>query len=401
METLQTQLIAEIVKNCKTEKDFTDLFRTIKQRGLEAALAGELTTHLGYDKHGRAEDASTNARNGYSKKTLKTIQGELEIAIPRDRNGAFEPQIISKHQTRFDGIDEKIISLYASGLSTRDIQVQLQELYGAAVSATLISNVTDSILADVKLWQARPLDKLYPIVYLDCLVVKVRTEKGIMNKAIYLALGVNTEGNKELLGMWISQNEGASFWLGVLTDMKNRGLEDILIACVDGLTGFPEAIETVYPRTKVQLCIVHKIRSSLRFVSWKFRKALAADLKAIYGANTLNEAELALDAFATKWDAQFPGISDAWRRDWNYLIPFFAYPKEIRKAIYTTNAIESLNMTLRKVVKNKRVFPSDEAVFKLLYLAIDRISKKWTMPIHNWKPAMNRFMIEFTDRLSV
>jgi transposase-like protein len=222
-----------------------------------------------------------------------------------------------------------------------------------------------------------------------------------VNKAIYLALGVNTEGNKELLGMWISQNEGASFWLGVLTDMKNRGLEDILIACVDGLTGFPEAIETVYPRTKVQLCIVHKIRSSLRFVSWKFRKALAADLKAIYGANTLNEAELALDAFATKWDAQFPGISDAWRRDWNYLIPFFAYPKEIRKAIYTTNAIESLNMTLRKVIKNKRVFPSDEAVFKLLYLAIDRISKKWTMPIHNWKPAMNRFMIEFTDRLSV
>lgn len=401
MMTLQAQLIEEIVKNCKTQEDFTDLFRGIKQRGLEAALAGELTTHLGYDKHERAEKGNSNARNGYSKKTIKTAQGELEIAIPRDREGQFEPQIISKHQTRFDGIDEKIISLYATGLSTRDIEIQLQELYGTAVSATLISNITDSVLADVKLWQARPLDTLYPIVYLDCLVVKVRMEKGIVNKAIYLALGVNIEGNKELLGMWISQNEGASFWLGVLTDMKNRGLEDILIVCVDGLTGFPQAIETVYPRTKVQLCIVHKIRSSLRFVSWKMRKALAADLKTIYGADTLTQAELALDAFAAKWDAQFPGISDAWRRDWNYLIPFFAYPKEIRKAIYTTNAIESLNMTLRKVIKNKRVFPSDEAVFKLLFLAIDRISKKWTMPIHNWKPAMNRFMIEFTDRLSV
>lgn len=401
MKLLQEQLITEIVKNCKTEKDFTDLFRTIKQRGLEAALAGELTTHLGYDKHGHAEKSSTNARNGYSKKTVKTAQGEVEIAIPWDCEGEFEPQIISKHQTRFDGIDEKIISLYASGLSTRDIQVQLQDLYGTAVSATLVSNVTDSVLADVKLWQARPLDKLYPIVYVDCLVVKVRTEKGIVNKAIYLALGVNSEGHKELLGMWISQNEGASFWLGVLTDMKNRGLEDILIACVDGLTGFPQAIETVYPRTKVQLCIVHKIRSSLRFVSWKFRKALVADLKAVYGANTLAEAELALEAFAEKWDEQCPGISEAWRRDWDYLIPFFAYPKEIRKAIYTTNAIESLNMTLRKVIKNKRVFPSDEAVFKLLFLAIDRISKKWTMPIHNWKPAMNRFMIEFADRVSV
>lgn len=394
------QLVEELVKECKTEEDFKKFFKSLKQRGLEAALSGELTEHLGYEKHVRGIERKANSRNGFSKKTIQVNEGELELSIPRDRSGSFEPQLIPKYQTRFDGIDEKIISLYARGLSTRDIQQELENMYGTAVSATLISNVTDAVLADVRAWQSRPLDRCYPIIYLDCIVVKVRSDKGIINKAIYLALGVNIEGQKELLGMWISQNEGAKFWLNVLTDLKNRGVEDIFIACVDGLTGFPEAIESVYPQAKVQLCIVHKIRQSLAYVSWKDRKLLIEDLKAIYSASTVLAAEIALNAFAVKWDNQYPSISASWRRDWERLIPFFDYPADIRKAIYTTNAIESLNMTLRKVIKNKRVFPSDEAVFKLLYLAIERISRKWTMPIHNWKPAMNRFMIEFSERFA-
>jgi len=395
------ELVNEVVKNCKTQEDFTKLFKDLKQRGLEAALNGELTDHLGYEKSTRSLERKANTRNGSSIKTIQTSQGELEVAIPRDRQGTFEPQIIPKYQTRFDGIDEKIISLYAAGLSTRDIQKQLEELYGNAVSPTLISNITDAVLADVRTWQARPLDPCYPVVYLDCLVVKVRTDKGVSNKSVYLALGINEHGHKELLGLWISQNEGAKFWLGVLTDLKNRGIEDIFIACVDGLTGFPEAIETVFPKTRVQLCIVHKIRQSLAFVNWKDRKKLVEDLKTIYKASTITAAEIALDEFIAKWGTQYPTIGASWRRDWDRITPLFDYPADIRKAIYTTNAIESLNMTLRKVIKNKRVFPSDESVFKLIYLAIERISKKWTMPIHNWKPAMNRFMIEFGDRVTV
>ena len=394
------ELAQTIAKTCKTQEDFTEFFKQLKRRGLEAALSGELTHHLGYDKHVKSEERKSNSRNGYSKKTIQVNEGEMEIAIPRDRIGTFEPEIIPKYATRFDGLDEKIISFYARGLSTRDIQNELEEIYGTTVSPTLISSVTDAVLSDVRTWQSRPLDSCFPIVYLDGIVVKVKTDKGIINKCVYLALGVNTEGYKELLGMWISQNEGAKFWLNVLTDIKNRGLDEIFIACVDGLTGFPEAIETVYPHAKVQLCIVHKIRNSLAYVSWKDRKILAADLKTIYSAKTLIEAEMALDAFSEKWDHHYPSISASWRRDWIRLIPFFDYPADIRRAIYTTNAIESLNMTLRKVIKNKRMFPTDVAVFKLLYLAIERISQKWTMPIHNWKPAMNRFMIEFGDRVT-
>lgn len=394
------KLVSEVVKSCKTQEDFTELFKEIKRRGLEAVLSGELTDHLGYEKHARADERKNNSRNGFSKKSIQMNEGKLDIGVPRDRTGTFEPQIIPKYQTRFDGLDEKMLSLYARGLSTRDIQQELEELYGTDISPTLISHVTDAVLVDVRAWQSRPLDRCYPILYLDCLMVKVKTDKGIINKAVYLALGVNTEGQKELLGMWISQQEGAKFWLNVLTDLKNRGAEEVYIVCVDGLTGFPEAIEAVYPQTKVQLCIVHKVRQSLTYVSWKDRKRLAADLKRIYSAQTLMAAEDALHEFSAKWDAQYPSISASWRRDWERVTPFFNYPMDIRKAIYTTNAIESLNMTLRKVIKNKRVFPSDEAVFKLLYLAIERISQKWTMPIHNWKPAMNRFAIEFSDRIT-
>jgi putative transposase len=388
-------LIVELTKNCKTQEDFNDLFRSLKKRGLEAALSGELTEHLGYERHERSTTRKNNSRNGYSKKTLTTAQGRLELEIPRDRDGEFEPQLVQRHQTRFDGIDEKITSLYARGLSVRDIQEELSDIYGDGVSATLISNVTNAVMDDVKAWQSRPLEPLYPILYLDCLVVKVRQDKHVINKAVYLALGVDADGHKELLGMWMSQNEGAKFWLGVLTDLKNRGLEDTYIVCVDGLSGFPEAIEAVYPRAQVQSCIVHKVRSSQKYVSWKDRKKLASDLRKIYASDTIEAAELALEEFAHKWDDDFPTISQSWKRDWEQLTPFFAYPKDIRKAIYTTNAIESLNMSLRKVIKNKRVFPSDDAVFKLIYLAVRNISKKWTMPIHNWKPAMNQFMIRF------
>lgn len=394
-------LAEDIVKEYKTKEALfgeSGFVKELQKRLYEAALNGELTDHLGYDKHARSKSQS-NSRNGYTSKTLKGEHGDVDLQIPRDREGSFEPQIVSKRQTRFDGFDDKIISMYARGQSTQDIQAQLKELYGVDVSSSLISNVTDNVIDDVHAWQSRPLGSVYPIVYLDCIVVKVRQDKRIINKAIYLALGVDLEGQKELLGMWISQNEGAKFWLSVLTELKNRGLNDIFIACVDGLTGFPEAIETVYPNTKVQLCIVHMVRNALKYVSWKDRKELASDLRKIYTSATVDEAELALEAFAEKWDQQYPTISQSWLNHWERVIPFFDYPADIRKAIYTTNAIESMNMTLRKVIKNKRVFPSDDSVFKVIYLAINNIAKKWKMPIHNWKAAMNRFIIEFGDRV--
>lgn len=392
-----------MIKDCKKPEDIlgeNGLLKQLRKAILERTLEGELTTHLGYEKHAAQGDNSGNSCNGYSEKVLKGEDGELVLQIPRDRNGDFSPQIIPKNQTRFEGFDGKIISLYARGMTTRDIQAQLQEMYGVEVSATLISNVTNEVIDEVKAWQCRPLDKLYPIVYLDALVIKVKEDKRILNKAFYLALGVNKEGQKELLGIWISQNEGAKFWLNVLTELKNRGVEDIFIACVDGLTGFPEAIETVYPKTQVQLCIVHMIRNSLRYVGWKSRKIVAADLKAIYGAKTLEEAELALTAFSERWDEQYPSISKSWLNHWENLTCYFAYPAEICRVVYTTNAIESVNMSLRKVIKNKRVFPSDDVALKQLYLALANISKKWTMPVQNWKEAMNRFMIMHEDRIS-
>ena len=395
------QFAQELVAECKS-KDMlfseNGIAQQLQKHLLEAALSGELDEHLGY---GAGERANTdNARNGYATKQLQTPSGKFELEVPRDRDASFEPTLIEKRQTRFTGLDKKIISMYAQGLSLQDIQGQLEELYEVDVSSPFISAVTASVLEDVIAWQNRPLDRLYPIVYLDCLVVKVREDNRIMNKAVYLALGVNSEGHKELLGLWISQNEGAKFWLNVLTELKNRGLEDIFITCVDGLTGFPEAIEAVYPKTQVQLCIVHMVRNSVKYVSWKDRKKLCADLRQIYTASTEAEAKQALIAFGEKWDKQYPTISKSWLNHWDRISPFFAYPKDIRKAIYTTNAIESLNMTLRKVIKNKRVFPSDESVFKLLYLAVNNVAKRWSMPIQNWKAAMNRFSIEFGDRVT-
>ena len=366
---------------------------------VERALQAELAIHLGHDKHEAVVNDSGNTRNGSSAKTLKSDFGALPIDIPRDRDGSFEPQLVAKHQTRWTGFDDKILSLYARGMTVREIQSHLEEMYGAEVSPTLISSVTDAVMDEVKAWQARPLDALYPIVYLDCIHAKVRDSGAVRVKAVYLALGVNLNGDKELLGLWVAQTEGAKLWLQVTTELKNRGVQDIFIACVDGLKGFPEAIEAVFPKTAVQLCIVHMVRYSLNFVSWKLRKAVAADLRTIYTAATIEEAEMRLVEFAAKWSAGYPAIVQSWQRNWARIVPFFDYPAEIRKVIYTTNAIESVNMSLRKVTKNRGSFPNDDALIKLYYLALRNISKKWTMPIQNWKAALNRFTIMFDERM--
>ncbi|MDX2494234.1 MAG: IS256 family transposase [Desulfuromusa sp.] len=396
----QLQALAkELAKNVKSQQDLSDLTSKLVKMTVEAALNSEMEEHLGYGKNSPQGHNTGNNRNGHSRKRLIGDHGEVEIETPRDRNGHFEPQLVKKGQTRLTHFDDQILSLYAKGMSTRDIVATFKEMYGADVSATLISKVTESVIDRVIQWQNRPLDAVYPIVYLDCIVVKIRQNKRVINKSIYLALGVNLDGNKEVLGLWLSETEGAKFWLSVLTELQTRGLEDIFIACIDGLKGFPDAIEAVFPQTQVQLCIVHMVRNSLRYVSWKERKAVAADLKTIYQSVIVEEAELELDRFGEKWDERFPYISRSWRNNWANLIPLFNYPEDIRKAIYTTNAIESLNSVIRKNTKNRKIFPSDESALKVIYLAIEAASKKWTMPIHHWKNAMNRFMIEFPDRV--
>jgi len=392
-------LARKVGRQFKSEQDLADFSRLLKKMAVEAALDAELVDHLGYAKHEVQGHGTGNSRNGYSPKTLKGDHGEVEIATPRDRNSTFEPQLVSKGQTRLTQFDDQILSLYARGMSTRDIVDTFKEMYDADVSAGLISKVTNAVLERVLEWQSRPLDDIYPIVYLDCIVLKIRQDKRVINKAIYLALGINMEGHKELLGLWLAETEGAKFWLSVLTELQNRGLKDIFIAAVDGLTGFPEAINTVYPQTKIQLCIVHMVRNSLKFVSWKDRKAVAADLKKIYRSLTVEEAEQELAAFAKIWDEKYPTISHSWQRHWPNLITLFDYPDDIRKVIYTTNAIESLNSVIRKAVKNRKVFPHDQAAMKVVYLAIHAAAKKWSMPIRDWKAALNRFMIEFPERM--
>ncbi|HEY9631440.1 MAG TPA: IS256 family transposase [Coleofasciculaceae cyanobacterium] len=399
--TFRPELIDELLKEYRNPEDLMGeggIFKQLTKALIERCLSAELDTHLAEERAKPEPEGPKNRRNGQSKKTIKGEFGESEIGIPRDRNGAFEPLLIAKGQTRFNGFDDKILLLYARGMTTRDIQAQLQELYGVEVSHTLISNVTEAVEQERKAWQNRSLDAIYPIIYFDALVVKVRHEGRVVNKAIHLALGVNLAGQKELLGLWMTQNESSKFWLSVLTELQNRGVKDIFIACVDGLTGFPEAIETVFPQTTVHLCIVHMVRNSLSYVSYKDRKAVASDLRAIYTAATETEAEQALVDFAERWDKQYPTISKSWMNHWNRIIPFFAFPPDIRKAIYTTNAIESMNMTLPKVLRNHRSFPTDESTMKVIYLAIANISKKWTMPIRDWKSALNRFAIEFEGR---
>jgi putative transposase len=376
------------------------LLKQLTKMLVERALETEMSEHLGHSKSEAVTNATGNTRNGHSAKTLQGEFGELPLDIPRDRQGEFEPKLVARHQTRWSGFDDKIISLYARGLSVREIQGHLEEMYSTDVSPALISAVTDAVSEEVKLWQGRPLDALYPIIYLDCIHVKVRDSGAVRTKAVYLAIGVNMDGHKEVLGLWIAQTEGAKFWLQVVTELKTRGVQDIFIACVDGLKGFAEAIEAVYPKAAVQLCIVHMVRNSLNFVSWKLQREVAADLKTIYTSSTVEVAEQMLSAFEAKWDKDYPSVGQSWRRNWARVIPFFDYPPEIRKVIYTTNAIESINMSLRKVTKTRSSFPTDEAVTKLFYLALNNISKKWSMPIRDWKAALNRFTIQFEDRMA-
>lgn len=391
-------LAAELAKGLKTEADLNAFSRMLTKLTVETALNAELTDHLGHEKN--APKTGSNTRNGYSSKTLLCDDGEIELNTPRDRENTFEPQLIKKHQMRITQMDGQILSLYAKGMTTREIVATFKEMYDADVSPTLISKVTDAVKEQVSEWQNRQLDALYPIVYMDCIVVKVRQNGSVINKAVFLALGINTEGQKELLGMWLAENEGAKFWLSVLTELKNRGLQDILIACVDGLKGFPDAINSVYPQTHIQLCIIHMVRNSLKYVSRKDYRAVTSGLKAVYQAPTEEAALMALDAFAGVWDDKYPQISKSWRAHWENLNTLFSYPPDIRKAIYTTNAIESLNSVIRAAIKKRKVFPTDDSVRKFIYLAIKDASKKWSMPIQNWRLAMSLFIIEFDDRLS-
>jgi putative transposase len=399
---IKDEILEQLLKGYEKPEDLLGkdgILQDLKKALVEKALGAELTHHLGYEKGERRNRKTGNTRNGHSKKIVKSESGEMDLAIPRDRKGSFEPQLIKKGQRRFEGFDDKIISMYARGMTVREIQAHLKELYGVQVSPDLISRVTDAVIEEVRGWQNRPLETIYPLVIFDALRVKIRDEGVVKNKAVYLALGMNVDGIKQVLGLWIEQTEGAKFWLRVMTELKNRGVADILIAAVDGLKGFPEAITSVFPKAQVQTCIVHMVRHSLRFVPWKDRKQVAADLKAIYKAENAEAAEDRLSEFEEKWDGKYPTIGQSWRRNWEQIIPFLAYPKQIRKVIYTTNAIESLNRSLRKAVKTRGHFPNDQAATKLLYLAIKNLTEKWKMPPREWKEAMNQFAILFDDRL--
>jgi putative transposase len=377
------------------------LVQELTKRLVERALEGEMTAHLGYEKHASEGQKQGNSRNGRGHKRVKSGTAELEIEVPRDRQGSFQPQLVRKRQRRLAGFDEKVLALYARGMTTREIQGHLKELYGVKVSPALISAVTDSVMEDVRAWQARPLEPFYPVLYLDAIHLKIRTSGHVQNCAVYVALAINSQGHKELLGLWIGEAEGAKFWLGVLTELKNRGVEDILIASVDGLKGFPEAIAAIFPQTQVQLCIVHMVRNSLRYVSWKHQKALVRDLRRIYGAATREAAEEALEAFTTTWDPICPLISKQWRANWSNLTTFFDYPPTIRKVIYTTNAIESIQAQLRKVTKKHGAFPTHDSVRKVLYLALQKASERWTMPIRDWPQALYHLSLVFPGRVPI
>lgn len=398
---IKPEVLDELLKGVRTQEDLAGpngLLKAITKALVERILEGELTHHLGYEKSDPVGYGSGNSRNGKSRKKLTSEQGELAIAVPRDRQGTYEPQLVRKHQTRWNGMDEKIIALYSRGMTVRDIQAQLQEMYGVEVSPGLISEVTDAVLDEVKAWQNRPLESMYPVMFLDALMVKMRHEGRVENRAVYVAMGIDEEGQKEVLGLWSSANEGAKFWLSVMTELKNRGLRDVYIVCTDGLKGFPQAIESVFPQAQIQTCIVHLIRASLNYVSWKERKAVAADLKPIYRASTVTAAAEALEEFRERWP-KLQVVADVWSRNWDRVIPFFQFPEEIRKVIYTTNAVESLHMSLRKVTKNRGSFPNEEAAFKLLYLALRNAARNWST-VQFWREAMRQFEMVYPGRLA-
>lgn len=399
---IRKEILDELIKDYKNPEDLigeNGLLKQLTKALLERAMEAELTHELGYEKNARSSGSTSNRRNGHSSKRVRSKHGQIDLEIPRDRASEFEPVLIKKHQRRFDGFDDLILSLYAKGVSTRDIRTHIEDLYGIDVSPELVSSVTDNIHEFVREWQTRPLDAVYPIVYLDALRMKIRVDGTVQNRCIYLAIGVNLHGRKEALGLWASENEGAKFWLSVLTELKNRGLQDIFIACVDGLKGFTEAIESVFPDTVTQVCIVHQIRHSLTYVSWKERKKVAADLKPIYSAPTEEEGLAALEEFVEKWDTRYPVISKSWRANWHKISPMFRFTDDIRTAIYTTNVIESLWSSLRRVTKTRAAFPSEESAIKLLWLGLHNASRRWTMPIRNWGAAMNQFAIMFPNRL--
>ena len=398
--TITPELLDQLLSNYSKPEDLTGengLFKQLKKALIERALGAELTAHLGYEKGDPGGRGSGNSRNGTSSKTLLTEDGEIEIGVPRDRTGSFEPQLIAKGQTRFDGFDDKILSLYTRGMTVREIQGHLAELYGAEVSPDLISRVTDAVLEEVREWQSRPLDAIYPIVFFDAMRVKIRDEGLVKNKAVYVALAYNSDGEKDVLGLWIEQTEGAKFWLRVVNELKTRGVNDILIAVVDGLKGFPEAITSVYPQTLVQTCIVHLIRNSLAFVSWKDRKAILPAIQAIYRAENADMALVRLAEFEAEWGKRYPAIGQIWRNAWEHVVPFFAFAPGIRKMIYTTNAVEALHRSLRKIIKTRGSFPTDEAALKLLYLAIRNAGVRWRRPVE-WTSAMGQFAIHFGAR---
>jgi putative transposase len=401
MDDIKPELVDELLKGYQKPEDIigqNGLLKRLTKALLERTLNAELTHHLGYEKHDPAGHNSGNSRNGASSKTVKGEFGEIVVETPRDRNGTFEPQILGKHQTRFEGFDDRILSMYARGMTTREIQGHLREMYGVEVSPTLISDVTDAVLDEVKTWQNRPLEAIYGVVYLDALYVKMRHEGRVENRAVYVAIGIDLEGRKDVLGLWTSGSEGAKFWLSVLTELKNRGVKDILIVCIDGLKGFPQAIEAVFPEARVQLCIVHMVRASLHYVNWKERKLVAADLKAIYRAASERQAATELDEFVAKWGGKYQAIGKLWKENWERVTPFFDFPAEVRRMIYTTNAVESLHMTLRKIIKTRGSFPSEESAVKLLYLALRNVIAKWEA-IQHWKQALNQFELLWGERI--
>lgn len=395
----EMKLATLISEGCTTPAELTSKLKSLFSGALEKMLEAEMDEHLGYEKHSVSGYNSGNSRNGYGKKTIKSEWGEDEISVPRDRNGTFEPQAIEKRQTRTDDIEARVLAMYAKGMSTRDIEDHLRDIYGVEASASLISRITDKLMPAVAEWQSRPLEAVYPIVFLDGIVFKVRKDSRVINKCLYSVLGISLEGRKEILGMWLSDNESASFWTTVCNELRNRGVEDILIACRDNLSGFSSAIETVFPKTEQQLCVIHQIRSSTKYVSYKDIKPVMADLKLVYGAPTLEDAEYRLEEFRDKWDKKYPQILKSWDTNWAELSTYFKYPQEVRKLIYTTNAVEGFHRMLRKFTKTKSIYPTDDAVRKSVYLSIQEISKKWSMPIRDWGIIIGQLMIFFEDRL--
>ena len=396
-KAVSEELIDEWLKQGRKPEDVHGLLKQFTKAVVERAMQAEMSEHLGYEKHDPAGAKTGNSRNGATRKKLKGDFGEVEIATPRDRNGEFAPQMIKKNQTRWTGFDDKILSMYARGMTTREIQGHLEEMYQVEVSPSLISEVTDAVMEEARAWQNRPLEPFYGVVFLDALYVKMRHEGRVENRAVYVALGINLEGRKEVLGLWTSAHEGAKFWLNVLTELRNRGVRDIYLVCVDGLKGFPQAIESIFPHAQVQLCIVHMVRASLNYVTWQDRKKVVADLKPVYKAATADEAERLFGEFETKWP-KYPAIARLWREQWERVIPFFAFPEEVRKVVYTTNAVESLHMSLRKIIKTRGSFPTEEAAVKLLYLALTKVAAKWET-VQHWKQMLNYLDTMCGDRV--